>query len=96
MNAVLADKNTVIKRYELDQTYNGCTGCACGCGGTYTESGEINAVSIRRLNVINKAIKDGLGVEFYDFGNRHCYEYIYGAEDSQGFRRVTRVYVKVA
>jgi hypothetical protein len=86
---LVTDRSIVLKAEELEKTYNGGLGCACGCGGTYTEAGEVSATSIRRLNLINKAIANGEQVGFLDAGDRHIYELV----NPLG-TRVTRVYVR--
>lgn len=55
-----------IKLEEVARTYSGETGCACGCGGEYTNEGEISATVTKRLNKVNKGIVEGRA-EF--FGN---------------------------
>ena len=55
-----------IKLEEVARTYSGETGCACGCGGDYTDENEVSATVTKRLNKINKGILEGRA-EF--FGN---------------------------
>ena len=77
----------------INQTYNGLSGCACGCGGDYSEKGEKSAKVTRRINSINSTYKHNKSdVEILDFGNEICYEIITGEVDDY-FDRVTRVYV---
>ena len=56
-----------IKLEEVARTYSGETGCACGCGGEYTNEGEISATVTKRLNKINKGILEGRA-EFFGSG----------------------------
>jgi hypothetical protein len=66
-------------------TYNGQSGCACGCGGTYAEPGE--KAFARRIAKVNAAIKAGTLVFVYVAPTEH----IYCLETEQ---RATRLYVK--
>jgi len=69
-----------IDRSTVRTTYNGNTGCACGCKGTYAEEG---AAVTRRLNLINNNLKF---VERFDgLGDEVIYELVWRD-------RVTRVY----
>ena len=71
-----------IKLEEVARTYNGETGCACGCGGEYTNDGEKSAIVTKRLNYVNKGIAEGRA-EF--FGN--------GVEVANAsYTRCTRIY----
>jgi hypothetical protein len=71
-----------IKLEEVARTYNGETGCACGCGGEYTNDGEKSATVTKRLNYVNKGIVEGRA-EF--FGN--------GVEVANAsYTRCTRIY----
>lgn len=68
-------------------TYNGKTGCACGCGGDYADANT--PAGQKRISKILKA--DPEKVVFVPFGNGEgCVE----IENRDG-TRVTRVYVKV-
>lgn len=80
----------------INQTYNGNTGCACGCGGDYSEDGEMSAKVTKRINVINKAYANNpLDVEIDTCSEFTIYEVITSVnENPDGFDRVTRVYVK--
>jgi hypothetical protein len=70
------------------QTYNGKTGCACGCGGNYDDANTI--AGKKRIAKIMKANLEK--VAFFDFNNGEgCLE----IENADG-TRVTRVYVKVS
>ena len=69
-------------------TYNGKTGCACGCGGTYADA--ITPEGQKRIKRILNS--DPSKVVFVPFGNGEgCIE----IENRDG-TRVTRVYVKEA
>jgi len=69
------------------QTYNGKTGCACGCGGNYDEAESV--AGQKRIKKIMNADPEKLIA--YDFGNNEgCIE----IENRDG-TRVTRVYYKV-
>ena len=69
----------------ITKTYNGKTGCACGCGGTYAEAGTLAAN--KRIQFINKNWDQ---VKAFHWNGESCYE----VENRDG-TRVTRVYVKV-
>ena len=74
----------MIDMTEVVTTYNGRTGCACGCGGSYATSGQAAA---RRVNLINSNLKD---VEFFKgFDGETIAELV-----SPNGERVTRVYYK--
>ena len=82
--------NTTINFKWIDwenvtRTYSGKTGCACGCGGSYTEQGEKSAKITRRINFVNKNLPTA---KIYDLGDEYCYE----VENADG-TRVTCVYV---
>ena len=66
-------------------TYNGATGCACGCGGNYNKNGT--AVT-RRVNKINNSLQTNwTDVQiFQGCENEIIYELVEG-------ERVTRVYI---
>lgn len=68
------------------QTYNGKTGCACGCGGDYTQAGETSDKVLKRINFIRKNLHRA-EVDYYKD------EVIYSVENDTG-TRVTRIYVK--
>jgi hypothetical protein len=68
------------------KTYNGKTGCACGCGGTYADA--ITPEGQKRIKRILNS--DPLKVQFINFNDGEgCLE----IENRDG-TRVTRVYVK--
>lgn len=68
-------------------TYNGKTGCACGCGGTY--AGAESVAGQKRIKKIMNA--EPAKVSNHDFGGGEgCLE----IENRDG-TRVTRVYYKV-
>jgi hypothetical protein len=89
--------NALIKDSDvIDQTYNGFSGCACGCGGDYTEDGVNTGKAKARINKINKYfLLNPRDVYVLDCGDRVMYEITTseGNDDSE-FDRVTRVYVK--
>jgi hypothetical protein len=69
-------------------TYNGETGCACGCGGTYASTDSV--AGQKRIKKIMNAAPAQLAS--FDFGGGEgCIE----LENKTG-TRVTRVYYKVA
>ena len=72
-----------IKLEEISRTYSGQTGCACGCGGDYTDTGDTTSAAVtKRLNKINKGILEGRA-EF--FGN--------GVEvANESYTRCVRIY----
>ena len=68
-------------------TYNGKTGCACGCGGRYDSAESISGQ--KRIKKIMNA--DPAKVQAFDFGGGEgCLEI-----ENQDGTRVTRVYYKV-
>lgn len=68
-------------------TYNGSTGCACGCGGTYSDVQSV--AGQKRIKKIMNA--DPAKVQAFDFGGGEgCLEI-----ENQDGTRVTRVYYKV-
>ena len=76
----------------IDQTYNGLSGCACGCGGDYSDEGVNTGKAKARINKINKAyFQNPSSVEIDDFGTRIMYEITTSVGEE--FDRVTRVYV---
>jgi hypothetical protein len=75
-----------IQPQYVTTTYNGGTGCACGCAGTYADGS--GAVATRRINVINKAIEDDTLTAL-----QVCADGTIILEASTGQDRVTRVYV---
>jgi hypothetical protein len=79
---------TWIFQENVTRTYNGKTGCACGCAGTYTEQGEDSAKVTKRINFVNKNL---MKATMYVWADEICYE----VENKEG-TRVTCVYVKRA
>jgi hypothetical protein len=76
----------------INSTYNGKTGCACGCGGDYTEKGENTNKAKSRINKINKFFaQKPTSVTVYDFSDEMLYEITTSVGEE--FDRVTRVYV---
>ena len=79
----------------INSTYNGKTGCACGCGGDYTEKGENTGKAKSRINKINKFFSQKpTSVTVYDFSDEMLYEITTSVGEE--FDRVTRVYVAKA
>ena len=79
----------------IDQTYNGLSGCACGCGGNYTEDGVNTGKARSRINKINVAyLYDASSVTIDNYGDRTMYEITTSVGEE--FDRVTRVYIKNA
>jgi hypothetical protein len=79
----------------IDQTYNGLSGCACGCGGDYTEDGVNTGKAKARINKINKFYNaNPLSVEVDNYGDRTMYQIT--TSIGEEFDRVTRVYIKNA
>ena len=88
--AVLIPADAVI-----DQTYNGLSGCACGCGGDYTEDGVNTGKAKARINKIDKFYNaNPLSVEIDNYGDRTMYQITTSVGEE--FDRVTRVYIKNA
>jgi hypothetical protein len=83
-------KMTVELKFEnVTRTYNGGTGCACGCTGSYTDvegNSKEMMTAKKRLNFINKNLHRVAALHWED---ESCYE----VENESG-TRVTRVYVK--
>jgi len=70
----------------VTDTYNGKTGCACGCGGDYSEADSV--AGQKRIKKLMNA--DPKLVKFFDFNNNEgCYEL-----ENEDQTRVTRVYIK--
>jgi len=81
-------RSTIEMLENATDTYNGKTGCACGCGGSY--AGADSVMGQRRINKIKNAKPDKVAA--FDFGNGEgCLEV-----ENQDGTRVTRVYYKVA
>jgi hypothetical protein len=77
-----------IKLEDVERTYNGRTGCACGCGGTYTEENVICTTTKKRVNFVNRNLD-----RLEDFG--FCVEVVTPNTNPDGeFDRVTRIYLK--
>lgn len=77
---------TEIAMSDIDRTYRGDTGCACGCGGNYYDINDVqNQDEVnRRIKYVLRGIRDGKA-EF--FGN--------GVEVANpSYTRVTRLYFK--
>lgn len=72
----------MIRFEEVDKTYNGETGCACGCGGDYIDADANPSLTRRRITLINNNLNRA-----YFFGNG-----VELANDS--YTRVTRLYFK--
>jgi hypothetical protein len=69
-------------------TYNGKTGCACGCGGSYADAGSV--MGQRRIKKIMNANPERVAFIPFSNGKEGCVEI-----ENQDGTRVTRVYVKV-
>ena len=81
-------RSTIKMLENATNTYNGETGCACGCGGTYADTDSV--VGQKRIKKIMNA--DPAKVANFDFGGGEgCIE----LENATG-TRVTRIYYKVA
>jgi hypothetical protein len=79
-------RSTIEMLETATETYNGKTGCACGCGGSYADADSV--MGQRRIKKIMNA--DPAKVAFVPFSNGEgCLE----IENHDG-TRVTRVYVK--
>jgi hypothetical protein len=81
------------------KTYNGLTGCACGCGGDYyVPTGrksldydvENDRAVTRRVSTINKNLDLA---RVWDFGDEFCYEVVTSFDEDGDPARCTRVYV---
>jgi hypothetical protein len=81
-------RSTIEMLENATNTYNGETGCACGCGGTYADTDSV--AGQKRIKKIMNA--DPAKVANFDFGGGEgCIE----LENATG-TRVTRIYYKVA
>lgn len=79
-------QSTIKMLENATHTYNGKTGCACGCGGDYADANTVSGQ--RRINKIMNANPEK--VSYFDFGGGEgCIE----MENRDG-TRVTRVYIK--
>jgi hypothetical protein len=80
-------QSTIQMLENATNTYNGKTGCACGCGGDYADANTVSGQ--RRIKKIMNANPEK--VAYFDFGGGEgCVEM-----ENQDGTRVTRVYVKV-
>lgn len=86
----------------VSKTYNGLTGCACGCGGDYyvptgrkvlSYDEENDRAVGRRVTTINKNLDR---TEVWDLGNEWCYEFVTSFDEDGDPARCTRVYVDKA
>lgn len=68
---------------DIEQTYIGKSGCACGCNGDYTKAEDNMSLTQRRLNKILTNIDDSNAVEMFNSGAE------WHNEDES---RVTRIY----
>jgi len=101
MTQVATKKNKFIENplisddADIDQTYNGLSGCACGCCGNYTEQGVNTGKARSRINKINVAwLYNPQDVQVFDWDDRIMYEIITSVGQSpEDYERVTRVYV---
>ena len=71
------------------KTYLGKTGCACGCGGDYTEGP--GAGQTRRIKMINEASARGETVDIQTDSYEDIFSYDYVTDS--GLDRVVRVYL---
>ena len=75
-----------FKFANVTRTYNGKTGCACGCAGDYTEAGDTSTKVLKRMTFVQKNIAKA---EIDVWTDEMCYS----VENADG-TRVTRVYLK--
>jgi hypothetical protein len=73
---------------DIDRTYRGKTGCACGCGGDYFDA--VNAEHAAQITKHSKYIFSGIknkkeGIEFFGCGVELA---------SPSYTTVTRIYFK--
>lgn len=79
-------QSTIQLLENATSTYNGKTGCACGCGGNYSDADSV--AGQRRIKKIMNASPEK--VAFFNFGQGEgCLEL-----ENQDGTRVTRIYVK--
>jgi hypothetical protein len=79
---------TTIDFADIKSTYNGKTGCACGCGGNYfeTEFAENAEVNTKHYKSIISAIKNNKAtLEFFGCGVEVA---------NPSYTKVTRIYFK--
>jgi hypothetical protein len=81
-------KSTLEMLETATETYNGKTGCACGCGGTYAEANT--PAGQKRIKKIMNADPEKIALIVFSNKVEGCLE----IENKDG-SRVTRVYVKV-
>lgn len=73
---------------DINQTYSGQEGCACGCNGKYAEQQEI--ATARRIKKINDNIDK---VKVYSGAGEYIFELITKQGDDRTIGRVIRAYV---
>ena len=83
MESITTTLVTKISMADIETTYNGEQGCACGCGGDYFTPAENLEIATKRLNKINARLKSKPS----DVENGHSYLSLEGAT------RATRVYL---
>jgi hypothetical protein len=84
----VAMKSTMEMMETATDTYNGKTGCACGCGGSYAAPDSV--AGKKRIAKIMKANPEKVEFIAFSNGTEGCVE----IENEDG-TRVTRIYVKV-
>jgi len=83
----MASTTTIVTKIsieDIEKTYNGEQGCACGCGGDYMYTNETPATAAKHIAKINARLKSNSS----DVENGGNYISIEGAT------RATRIYLK--
>ena len=80
-------QSTIEMLQNATNTYNGKTGCACGCGGNYADANTVSGQ--RRIKKIMNANPEKVTVFHFGNSDEGCIEI-----ENQDGTRVTRVYVK--
>ena len=95
MNTYWKEITVPINMADVVTTYNGQTGCACGCGGDYAKA-DSNAAKAR-VNKINKRLDESIMLTYTGAGNllECCIEVPTTYDNAGRTLRCTRVYVNV-
>jgi hypothetical protein len=83
----MASTTTIVTKIsieDIEKTYNGEQGCACGCGGDYMYTNETPATAAKHIAKINARLKSNSS-DVENGGNYFSIE---------GVTRATRIYFK--
>lgn len=66
MKTITSENVETISALDIEKTYRGKTGCACGCGGDYIYFGDTDSVTkiLKHYNYIVRGIKQGKALFF--------------------------------